>query len=434
MATTANDKKQVGTNMGGSLATTQSTQISVPQTPQRPAVKGLGSHGNTNSKRTGTTNKSEKVKGMGSFIQNATPKADGAGTGQASGPQKPGDYQAPQFNQTYQKPTFGSEYQQANYESKYQDQIDAGMNKILNREKFEYDPLKDTNYQALAGLYSQQGDKAAKDTMADAAALNGGYGSSFAQTAAQQVRNDYNQQLSAMIPELQNNAYQQYLQEYNMDKDAVNMLQSADDREYSKHRDSVADSQWQYGQEYAQHRDNVADSQWQYGQEYAQHRDSVADSQWKYGMDYQAYRDDVGDQQWQQSFDRGVYESDRDYNRGVFESDRAYDYQVGRDAVADQQWQQTYDRGVFESDRDYNRGVFESNRDYNRGVFESNRDYNYQAGQDRIANAQRWAEIKKDSGSSGSSTSGTPTYTAAGGNNSGGGASFDDQWRRAGGR
>ena len=79
--------------------------------------------------------------------------------------------------------------QPAEYTSQYQEQLDAALDKVTNREAFTYDPLKDVSYQSLAKIYSQQGDKAAKDTLGDAAALNGGYGSSYAVTASQQVRN-----------------------------------------------------------------------------------------------------------------------------------------------------------------------------------------------------------------------------------------------------
>lgn len=181
------------------------------------------------------------------------------------------------------------------YQSQYSDQIASGIDKVTNREAFSYDPLKDANYQAMAKIYNQQGNKAAKDTMGDAASLNGGYGSSYAVTASQQVRNDYNQQLASQIPALQEAAYSKWKDEYDMDVTNLQLLQDADDRDYGRHRDNVSDSQW------------------------------------KFGTDYQAYRDTVGDEQWQKSYDRSVYESDRDYK-----------YQKSRDKVADSQWAKEY--------------------------------------------------------------------------------------------
>lgn len=188
-----------------------------------------------------------------------------------------------------------ADYEQPAYSSKYQPQIDSAMDTVTNREKFAYDPLKDANYQALAKVYSKQGEQAAQNTMADAASLNGGYGSSYGITASQQARNDYNQQLASQIPALQEAAYNRYVNDYDMNLSALDALRAADESDYGKHRDNVADSQW------------------------------------KYGVNYQGYRDDVADSQWQKNYDRDVFESDRSYN-----------YQKSRDAVADKQWAQEF--------------------------------------------------------------------------------------------
>lgn len=188
-----------------------------------------------------------------------------------------------------------ADYQQPTYESKYQGQIDSALNNVTNRKEFTYDPLKDANYQALAKVYNKQGQQAAQNTMGDAAALNGGYGSSYAVTASQQARNDYNQMLASQIPALQETAYNRYLNDYNMNVTALSALRDADDSAYGRYRDTVSDSQW------------------------------------KYGVDYQGYRDDVADSQWQKTYDRGVYESDRSYN-----------YQKDRDKVSDSQWAQEF--------------------------------------------------------------------------------------------
>lgn len=185
--------------------------------------------------------------------------------------------------------------EQEQYKSKYADQINAGLNSIVNREEFSYDPLKDANYQSMAKLYQKQGRQAAQNAMGDAAALNGGYGSSFALTASQQAQNDYNQMLASQLPAMQQAAYDKYLGQHQLNLTALEALRAAD------------------------------------ATDYAQYRDTVADNQWKYGTEYQAYRDDVGDTQWQTSYDRSVLESDRSYN-----------YQKERDKVADSQWAKEY--------------------------------------------------------------------------------------------
>lgn len=121
------------------------------------------------------------------------------------------------------------------YSSKYQNQIDQATDNVLN---FKYDPMQDASYQALSKVYTQKGEKAAKSTMADAASLNGGYGTSYSVSAAQQARNDYNQQLASFIPDLEAKAYDRNVAR-------LSALRDADATAYARYRDDVADSQWQ---------------------------------------------------------------------------------------------------------------------------------------------------------------------------------------------
>lgn len=125
----------------------------------------------------------------------------------------------------------------AAYKSAYQGQLDTARNQILN---FKYNPMQDANYQALAKIYGARGNQAAKDTLGEAAALNGGFGTSYAVSAAQQARNQYNQELAALIPDLEQNAYSRLQSNYNV-------LMDADADAYKKYRDNVADYQWGKG-------------------------------------------------------------------------------------------------------------------------------------------------------------------------------------------
>lgn len=150
----------------------------------------------------------------------------------------------------------------ANYKSQYAGQIDSLLNGIANREDFVYDPLQDASYQSLAKIYNKRGEQAARNTLGDAASLNGGLGSSYATTAAQQARNDYNQEFAALVPELEQNAYQRYKDSYDMDVSAFNALSQRDNDLYGRYRDKVSDAQWKYGMDYNAYRDKVSDAQW----------------------------------------------------------------------------------------------------------------------------------------------------------------------------
>ena len=131
------------------------------------------------------------------------------------------------------------------YESNYSSQIDGLLNQILNREEFSYNKDTDPSYLAYEDMYRRLGDRAREDTLGDIASLNGGYASSWAATAASQAQNDYNQQLSNVIPELYDAAYNRYLNEDNLKRQDMSLLMNLDNTAYNRYRDNVGDSQWQ---------------------------------------------------------------------------------------------------------------------------------------------------------------------------------------------
>lgn len=87
------------------------------------------------------------------------------------------------------------------------------MDRILNREKFSYDLDGDALYQQYKDKYIKQGKMAMEDTMGQAAAMTGGYGNSYAQTAGQQAYNAQLDNLNDIVPELYQMAYDRYNQE-----------------------------------------------------------------------------------------------------------------------------------------------------------------------------------------------------------------------------
>lgn len=149
-------------------------------------------------------------------------------------------------------PTAPAEYQLGTYTSKYADQIQGALDKVVN---WNYNPMEDANYQALAKIYGARGNIAAKNSLADAAALNGGYGTSYAVSAAQQARNQYNQELASLIPDLEANAYSKA-------QTTLGALRDADDTDYGRFRDTEGDRQWQYGQNYQRYQDALNQYQW----------------------------------------------------------------------------------------------------------------------------------------------------------------------------
>ena len=70
------------------------------------------------------------------------------------------------------------------YESAYQGRIDGLMEDLLDRKEFSYSYGADPLYRQYAQLYTQNAQNASADAAAQAAALTGGYGSSYAASAA----------------------------------------------------------------------------------------------------------------------------------------------------------------------------------------------------------------------------------------------------------
>lgn len=96
----------------------------------------------------------------------------------------------------------------------------------------EYDPNSDPTYLAYKNQYTKGGMKAMQDTLAKAAALTGGYGSSYGQSAGQQTYNDYMTALADKIPELAQAAYEMNLGKLN----AYNNLYGQDFDIYNSNR------------------------------------------------------------------------------------------------------------------------------------------------------------------------------------------------------
>ena len=136
------------------------------------------------------------------------------------------------------------------YQSPYADKINQLYDQIMNRKPFSYDFNADPIYQQYKDRYMQGGQRAMQDTMANAAALTGGYGNSYASTAGSLAYQQYLSGLNDVIPDLQRNAYNQYTQE---GQDLYNLLSAAqgmDETEYGRYMDEynkyLSDRQFEY--------------------------------------------------------------------------------------------------------------------------------------------------------------------------------------------
>lgn len=171
-------------------------------------------------------------------------------------------------------------------------QLMAVRDKVLSRSPFSYDMNADTLYQQYKDSYTRQGKLAMQDTVGQAAALTGGYGNSYAQTAGQQVYNGYMQQLSDVVPQLYQLAYARYQNEQDANRQDLATL-------YGEYRDQVGDYYSDWGQ--------------------------LRDEYWK--------QYDAGHTRWSDQYQAAVDERDFAYNSAIDE--RNFAYQKERDAHAD---------------------------------------------------------------------------------------------------
>ena len=146
----------------------------------------------------------------------------------------------------------------------YTDQIKDLMGDIQNRPKFEYDVNSDPLFQQALSSAMGSGKTAMQDTIGQASALTGGYGSTYATSAG-------NQQYNAFIEDAHNNIpeyYQMAMQAYQMEGDELynqlGMLTTADATEYQRMYDAwganFSNTQQMYQNEYQKWSDEVTNA------------------------------------------------------------------------------------------------------------------------------------------------------------------------------
>lgn len=133
--------------------------------------------------------------------------------------------------------------QPEDYTSGFEARLQELYDQIAGREAFSYDPEEDEMYKRYARLYAAQGAAAMEDTMGQAAALTGGYSSSYAQAVGQQAYDRYLGELASLVPELRQAALAEYTQEGKALTDRYGLLRQQESAAYDRWQDTVA--QWQ---------------------------------------------------------------------------------------------------------------------------------------------------------------------------------------------
>lgn len=195
--------------------------------------------------------------------------------------------------------------------------IDKLLNEILNREDFSYDPMDDPLYKQYKEAYLREGDRAMRNTLAEAAAGAGGM-NTYAITAAQQAQNNYIAQLNDKIPELYQLAYQMYINDKESKVQDLGILQDMDATQYNRYRDTINDYYKDKDFAYGAYYDGVQQGNWQTqfdNNNYWNQTTFDNDNYWK-GQELELKKDEI-------AYNRDKYDEETAYNRDVYDKESA---------------------------------------------------------------------------------------------------------------
>lgn len=172
------------------------------------------------------------------------------------------------------------------YENAYAKQQKDLLDSILDRENFSWSKETDPQWSSYKKSYLREGDRATANALAQASAATGGRPSSYAVNAATQAGDYYATKLNDMIPTLYQQAYERYLDEYNMKLNDLNAVNQQEQLDYAKYLDRLGQFNTDRGFAYQ----NYAD-------DYDRLRSQLADVQGQDQIDYARYLDEISRQQ-----------------------------------------------------------------------------------------------------------------------------------------
>ena len=259
------------------------------------------------------------------------------------------------------------------YNQQWSQQLDALVNEYMGRGPFSYDQSKDVMWQQAKKTGLDAANLAMRDTTAQAAALSGGYGNSYAATVGQQVYNQGVADVMALAPEYYQAAYQRYKDEGDAMLQNIGLAQSMDETAYARYMDALANAQNEYDTLYNREYGEFIDTR---NFDYQAGRDAVADqryeNEWQHGLDREAIEDARYDAEIKYRGDRDAVEDARYADEFAYQKERdsvedaRYDaewqYQKDRDAVEDARYQAELD---YRAERDaVEDGRYQTEQDY----------------------------------------------------------------------
>lgn len=229
---TGTDRKKKQTVPGGATVQIGDIRQGAELPVEKPSYQLMGAQQPAAAQRASA--QAAQTNGQRAAVQSSAPST------QSSGQQVGYD---PSGNQAYQEALRRmqeTEQTRPEYQDSYSQQLQDLYDKIMGREKFQYDAANDPLYQQYRQMYVQQGRQAMADTMGQAAGLTGGYGSTYSQAAGQQQYDAYLQKLNEVVPELYAQARQAYNDEGDRMLQQYQLTGDLRDDEYSRYQDQLS--------------------------------------------------------------------------------------------------------------------------------------------------------------------------------------------------
>lgn len=143
--------------------------------------------------------------------------------------------QADKYSQKYQKAV------SEGYSGNYSDNIGKLTDKFVNSE-FKFDINSSPEYQQMADKGKREARKQQENVQGSYANNTGGYSNSYSQAAGQSAYNQVMDEITDKIPELKQNAYNNWSQEQEQTLNKISVMQGMDETQYQRYRDQVQDN------------------------------------------------------------------------------------------------------------------------------------------------------------------------------------------------
>lgn len=194
------------------------------------------------------------------------------------------------------------------------------IGEIQGRKSFAYDFNSDPLFQQALNSSMMSGQVAMQDTIGQASALTGGYGSTYATTAANNVYNQYVQGAYDKLPEFYNMALNQHQMEGDELYRQYAMLSEQDSTEFARLMDA-------YNTNYGRYRDTVADQRYEDELSYNRAWDEKS-------WEHQLEREGVEDERYATESEKE--DEYREWQKGMSEAE--LQYQKEQDYIKNQQY------------------------------------------------------------------------------------------------